>query len=866
MVNKMQLTLLVMLIMVPLVFAFAEREKIPAPEDVLGFKVGEDSTLADWPAILDYFERLASVSDRVQLIALGSSTQNRPMIMAVITSKSNMKRLDEIRDIQHRLHDPRGLKPEDKASLIRKGRAVVFIGCSQHADEIAATQMSMELAYRLASEESAEIRKILDETVLLLVPSMNPDGHEIVTDWYERIKGTPYESKESMPWLYHQYVGHNINRDWFMTTQVETQRISKVLYQEWFPLLVYDVHQMWHDGPRYFLPPYYNPVNPNLDPLLISELNILSTQAVSDLLKAGKTGIAQGYNFELWRGMGGRSVPLRHNAMGILSEAASVDLATPKHIKKEDLKFKSKGFRGSGKQTSYLDPWEGGWWRIRDIIDYELITAFSFLGNISNDKEHYLSNYSLLAERQIEMGGAEPPYAYIVPKEQDDLPTAFEMFRVLQRGGADIYESLQAFEANGVSYPAGTFVIPLDQPYRAFIKDLMEVKPYPLMQTAKGTPELPRDEIAWTLPLQMGVKSVEIRHPLSVEMRKLSEMGSPASVINGEGEKWFLFANRENNGSMLINRLFKENCPSYFSEKPFRLAGEDFPSGSILLSSEDIDRNRLLSIAGDLGLTFYAVDDIVNLKICTMKKQKIGIYQSYVANMDEGWLRWALDRFEFSYTILHNEDIRAGNLNQRFTYIIIPNMTKETLIEGLKEEDVFPEYAGGIGDGVEKLKEFVHNGGRLIAMARSVDFVISDFELPVKNLVHVKSLKDSFENPKDPDEMNRQFFCPGGLLKCRVDAAHPVGFGMRNEWVLFNYFSPAFETDSCRVIVSYPEEDPLLSGILLNGKIIHGKAAVVECDYGAGSVLLFGFKVIHRAQAWGTFKMMFNAFLYPDSQ
>jgi len=835
---------------------------VPSPQEILGFKVGEDFKLANWSQILTYFEKLASSSEKIKIIDLGQSTLGRRFIMAVISSPENMTRLEEIRNIQKKLHDPRTIQPGEKENLVKEGKAIVLISCSIHSTEIAASQMSLELAYKLVSEVTPEIQKILEEAVLLLLPSTNPDGIDLVCDWYSKQLGTPYEAS-SMPWLYHYYAGHDNNRDWFMLTQKETQLVTRVLYHEWFPLLVYDVHQMGSRGIRLFIPPYDDPVNPNIDPLLLRELHILMGKAAVDLTKQGKTGVATNVIYDTWYNSANRAAPLRHNMFGILSEAASANLASPIFIRKNEIQLREEGFETSDIQSSYLEPWPGGWWRIRDIIDYEEITAFSLLKTISQNKEKYLSDFSLFAERQIEKGKLEPPFAYLIPLDQKDLPTAYKLLQVLQGGGAEIYEAQNSFMADEVIYPSKTFIIPLTQPYRAFIKDLMERKAYPLLMTREGAPDLPYDEASWTLPLQMGVKAIQVTNSFKAEMKLLAKIEMPQTKFYGKGSSYFLLPNQANNESILLNRLHKKGIKIHFSEKPFNDNGQSFPAGTIVLDAKDVGLSALSSLSKDLGINIFTSDREPKTKLLPLSKPKLGIYQSWVANTDEGWIRWTLEQFEFPFKLIHNEEMKAGNLNGSYTHIILPGMSSSTLIEGRKEGDTPPQYAGGIGkEGISSLESFVQNGGKLIAIGNSSDFAIQYFGLPLKNLVTYPSPRERTSEPSSEKERKERIYCPGSLLEVQINDSHPVGFGMGKEGAIFSYFSPVFAVEKGEVIASYPLYNPLLSGIIINEDKILGKAAAAECSFGRGKVLLLGFNVIHRAQAQGSFKFLFNSLLY----
>ncbi|MBC7361416.1 MAG: peptidase M14 [Candidatus Aminicenantes bacterium] len=844
---------------------------IPAPEKILGFRVGQDFKLANWKQITGYFQLLAQSSDRVKVVELGKTTLGRPLIMAIITSADNMARLEEYRKIHQRLHDPRGLKPEEKAELIKKGKAVVYISCSIHSTEIAASQMSMELAYRLASEITPEIKKILDEVILLLVPSANPDGIDLVTDWYYRNLGTPYEAS-NMPWLYHYYTGHDNNRDWFMLTQKETQLMAKVLYQEWFPLLVYDIHQMGQNGPRLFLPPYQDPINPNLDPLLLRELYNLTGEAVVNLTREGKCGVATNIIFDGWYNTANRAAPLRHNALGILSEAASCNLASPVFLRSSDLRV-SEG--GNEIQSTYLEPWPGGWWRLRDIVEYEEIVAMSFLKTVAEKRERFLENFCLFAERQINKGQTEPPFAYLIPQDQKDLPTALKLIEVIQKNGAEVYQAKKSFTADGIDYPAGTYVIPLAQPYRAFIKDLLESKAYPLPPGKDPAKYLPYDEASWTLPLQMGVKVVEVTNKFETDLNLLPPVKIPDSNIADGGGKYFIIDSSSNNSVILANRLFKKGLRFSYIDRQIASKGRSFKSGSIVIEKSAISRQELISLAKGLGLTIESIDEVDPAKLQSFVPYRLAIYQPWTASMDEGWTRWVLEQFEFPFKVIHNSEIRAGQLEKNYTHIILPSISTSVILEGRKKGEVPPEYAGGIGlEGVAALNSFVKNGGVLIAVENAADFAIEYFGLPVKNIIEPRRQSRNETEPAARSQFDRvKIYSPGSILRVQMDNSLPEVYGLEDEAAIFSFFSPVFELEKVpdtkisgveKVwnLAWYPAYNPLLSGILLNGDKLKYKSAAVACQIGKGKVVLLGFDVIHRAQAHGSFKFLFSPIIY----
>ncbi|RMG53313.1 MAG: peptidase M14, partial [Acidobacteria bacterium] len=338
---------------------------------MLGFEPGQERHLANWEAITRYFRQLAAASPRVQLQEFGQSTLKRPLIVAVITSEANLRKLDRIREIQRLLADPRLIVDEREArQLIEEGKVVVAINCSIHSTEIVASQMSMELAYELASDDSAEVKEILDNTVILLFPSVNPDGIDLVASWYEKTLGTPFEGT-APPELYHPYAGHDNNRDWFMLTQVETQAVTKLFYREWFPEIVYDIHQMGRNGARMFVPPFYDPPNPNIDPLILQEIARIGSHMGLALTAAGFKGVLTRAQYTTWWHGGFRTAPYYHNAVGLLTEAASARLMSPVVIRWDELQGHRAGFPDPHqRRTNFPDPWPGGLWQPKDILDW----------------------------------------------------------------------------------------------------------------------------------------------------------------------------------------------------------------------------------------------------------------------------------------------------------------------------------------------------------------------------------------------------------------------------------------------------------------------------------------------------------------
>jgi hypothetical protein len=813
------------------------------PDDYLGFPVASDFKLAAWDSITGYFNLLADASPAVRVDTLGRTTEGRPFVVVTLTAPENMARLEEIQANQARLADPRTLAEGDLTDLLATQPAVVLIAHNIHSTEIASSQGVMELAYRLASE--TELATLLRDVVVLLIPSMNPDGQQMVVDWYARTVGTPYEGSR-MPWLYHKYVGHDNNRDWFMLTQVETQMLNDLLYTRWFPEVVYDVHQMGNRGARFFVPPFDDPANPNIDPLIVRAISLFGLQISTELEAAGKAGVVNGDRFDLWWHGGLRTVPARHNMVGILSESASARLASP--IFQELGQLDRQPEHG----INYPNPWPGGWWRIRDIVDYQLIAAPAVIGLAARQRRQLIANYVELGRRAIDAGRAGSPFAYVIPADQRDPDAAARMLEILRRGGVEVHRAGAPFEADGISYAAGDWVVLMAQPYRAHAKDLLERQRYPDRRLFPGgPPDTPYDAAGWTLPLQMGVTAVEIPSPFHADL-SLSRrpVRPPVGQVTGSGPV-FAVKNESNTANLAIHQTMRNGGQVVLLTEPAEGDGQRWPVGTAVLRGpgvadllSDLTSSRGLSAGSFFGAaTGRALDTF-----------RVGLYQPWTASMDEGWTRWVFETWDLPFYTLHDAEIRAGELNERYDVIIMPDLDANSIIEGRRPGTVPSEYAGGIGEiGTAALRSFVKAGGTLICLDSSSEFAIEQLGVRVKDV-----------RPTPDDRRSGEaFYAPGSLLSVSIDSQHPLGYGMPADGVVYYANSPIFEADDgadgIAVVARYPEAGQLLSGYAINADFLAGKAALVEAQTGAGRVILFGFRPQHRGQSEETFKLLFNA-------
>ena len=864
---------------------------VPSPEEVLGFKPGTDRTLADWEAIQNYFGELDRASNRVQVHKIGTSTEGKDIILAIISSEANMARLNMIKEAVRALADPRTLSKEDAVRLAAETPAVVFVGCAQHATEIASTQMSMQAAWQVATDDAPAMETIRRDTVFLLVPSMNPDGNQMVCDWYRQNLDTPFEGSR-MPWLYHKYVGHDNNRDWAMMTQVESRHISRILYEEWFPQIVIDVHQMGNRGARMFIPPYHDPINPNLDPLHQYLLALLSARMQLDLSSAGHKGIISNAMFDEWLIGYFTSVPSRHNMVTQLIEMASVNVASPVFQRRSELRVSRAG-GDYGARANFPEPWEGGWWRLGDLVAYEHTAVLSVLGHAARNRQDVLENFYRLGVRQIEAGRTEPPFAYLIPPAQDDPATAWEMIEVLQNGGVEVHVAVEAFRADGIDYPAGTQVVLMAQPFRAHAKDLLETQSYPdLRSYPGGPPERPYDVAGWTLSLLMGVKSVEVVNafdtPLEMAPREQAPPEGSITAINSDGQ-YLLVERNQNAAFTLVNRLLAEGQSVFTVTREALCAGRSFPAGTFVIHAAGDALAKVEIELSGLGLRAFRVSEAPAEGLEQVKPVRLGVYQPWTASMDEGWTRWVLEKYEFAYTTVHDAEIRAGGLRDRYDAILLADIRASSIVSGNSEGSVPKKYTGGIGEeGIFALRDFARRGGVLIALDSSCEFVIENLELPVKNSVArpERSRYSSMSEISTPQAGgDKRFFCPGSMLSVNLDNTHPLAFGLDRTMAIMHSSSPAFEMvesddgkkrgrpsgrpdsdapDASKkspvvFVGSYPNMNPLISGWIDNHELIHGKGALAEAAFGDGLAVLIGFRCQFRAQARGTFKVLFNA-------
>ncbi len=808
--------------------------------------MGADRKLARWGQMLDYVRDVADSSDRVTSETIGLTTEGRPFALLTISAPENLARLPELIEIQARLADPRRRTEADRDDLIARGKTICLVTCSIHATEVGGTQMAPELVHRLASRNDPDTKRILRDVVFLLVPSLNPDGMELVSDWYSKTLGTPHEGSVP-PALYHRYAGHDNNRDWFMQTLVENRLTISRIHNVWRPHIVFDLHQMQSNGPRYVVPPFIDPYEPNVDPLIQTQINALGTTMASELIAAGKQGVATSIIFDAYSPS--RAYQHYHGGVRILSEAASVRIATPIDIPVSQL-TESRGFDPRVRTQNHPVPWDGGSWRLRDIVEYNLIAVWTVLDHAARFRERWLRNFAQIQDRSLTIVS---PRMFIVPPSQDqrDPMAAVELLRVLRAGDVEVQEATTPFTADGVAYPAGAHVIPLAQPFGRFAKSLLEAQEYPdLRLYPGGPPRPPYDITAHSLPLLMGVECVSAGETTVAETRAVDVVPVSPGGVRGDAAPRIVIPCTTNAAHRLVNHLYDRGVDvrRVVDADAVRSIVDIEATGAFVVPGRH--RDLVDRLGRELGVSSNA-GDVSNGATVKLRRPRLGVYHSWRSHaIDAGWTRLVLEDYGFEYTLVRDRDVRQGHLTDRFDAIVLPAESAKQIIDGNNAVDYPAEYAGGIGDlGAVNLRRFVHGGGTLIALDAACELVIRHLYLPVTNALEGLG--------------HDQFYSPGSLLRLLLDPRHPIAWGFGRESVAMFVSSPAFDvrvsSADAHVVASFPHTNQLLSGWIRGAEHLAGKAALVECGVGRGRVVLFGFRPQFRAQCRATYRLLFNA-------
>lgn len=837
----------------------AMAQSVPSPKAVLGHDVGEDYYLANYEDAVRYFQALAKSSDRIRLFESGKSTHGKTFVYAVISTPENIANFDKYKAISKRLGDARGLTDAEAKKLAAESPIIVHIDGGMHASEVADHQLPLALAHKLVSAKNdAEVDAILKNVVLVLWPTLNPDGQDMVVDWYRKQRGTKWETSRT-PWLYQEYVGHDNNRDGYMLNMKESQVVN-AQEQEYAPVIWYSQHQVAPFPARIWVPPFADPVSSNINPLMRIWTNAIGTNIMTRMETEGKPGAVAQARFDNWFPGFLDYIHVFRNTISFFTETAH-DSATPKTWKVEDFPKSAQDLKA---QIMYPHPWKGGEWHLKDSVDYMLTASMSVLETAQKYRETLLFN-RYQAGRDTIAAAKDGPSAYVIPSGQSDVPEAAALAQVMVSHGLDVMQTSTATTIGGQTYPAGSWVVPMDQPFAGLARELFDSQKYPdAILGGDGNPaDLPYDVTGWTLPMQMGVRVDKIEQPLDAAARagftRVAAATAPAGGVSGSGAN-YLLDRRVNNSYRALNAALAAGGKARWTDSQIALSGLS-PQVMVKIAAQ-------YSVAVTAGADAPAGNAV--------SKGRVALYRPWGSNIDEGWTRWLLEQYGFGAKTVYNADVKAGLAGEVDT-IVLPDLSAPSksrpgdtapaadfesrykgplasLMDGFSPNQMPAPYAGGIGeDGAKKLKDFVRDGGTLVALNNASDAVIDLFDLPVTNIL--KDAKSDF------------FFCSGALLQVQLTPGTKIAAGMPLDPIVMFERGPAFQPKpgfKGEVLASYaPTGTPLRSGVLMHPEAIQGKAAAVVVEYGKGKVYLYGFRPQWRGQSHGAYKLFFNA-LYPE--
>ncbi|MBN3035370.1 MAG: hypothetical protein JW861_07265 [Bacteroidales bacterium] len=856
----------------------AQEAGLTDPETWFGYPPGADGKLFTYEELTGYLQHLDAGSGRMLMQPAGTSPLGRTIYICFISSEENISRLDELKEINRRLAlDPEIPDPE-RSQLIENGRVFFLATLSMHSTEVGPSQSAPLIAWDLATTKDPQKLEWLGNVVYMMVPCHNPDGMDMIVEHYRKYDGSRLEGS-SMPGLYHKYVGHDNNRDFIILSQEDNRAIARIYNLDWFPQVMVEKHQMGSRGVRYFVPPPHDPIAENVDAGIWNWIGIFGSNLMTDMTADSLSGVAQHYLFDdYWPGS--TETCIWKNVIGFLTECASVQIARPVYIEPNELGAHGKGLAEYKKSINMPDPWPGGWWRLGDIISYEISSTLSIIKTSSANRKEILAFRNDLCRKEVQKGMSKPPFYYVLPEDQHDPGEWAGIVNLLMEHGVRCYRLEREIRNGGQLFMPGDIVIPLAQPFRAFIKEVLETQVFPLRHYTPGGEIIrPYDITSWSLPLHRGVDVKEINTRLPDLESSCTEItGSFRLSPGNEGEfAVAIFSSR-------INESYKAAfMASGMGLKVERIPWEittgekSIPAGSFLVyPGEGWDE-----LAGRLTVAPHYLSEVPEVDKVSFNVPRIALVESWFHDMDAGWARYVLDQYHIPFTMLRPADLEKETLAGRFDVIIFPDEDKSVLTEGRYKSDgeyyissYPPEYAKGMGKkGMEQLMDFLDREGIIVSWGQSVELFDQNLAItrgtPEKGK-EAETEKEEFRLPFRviSERLSKQgLYCPGSLVRVRLRTDHPLTYGMPEETGVFfrgrEVFStsvPDFDMDR-RVIARFPEKDILMSGYCEKEELLSDKTVMVWLRKGQGQLVLFGFSPQFRASTQATYKLLFNALL-----
>lgn len=843
---------------------------VPDPESFFGFKPGTDRMLFDYEKLIAYLHKLDEASPRVRMIEIGTSPMGRKMYIVFISSKDNIDHLDNLRKINEQLALNPDISTSERESCISNGKVFLLTTLSMHSSEVGPSQASPLIAYDLATTEDPDKLEWLGNVVMMMVPNHNPDGMDLVIENYNKYKGTKYEGS-SLPAVYHKYVGHDNNRDFVTLTQQDTRAINAIFSKSWFPQVMVEKHQMGTDGPRYYVPPSHDPISENIDPEMWNWTWIFGSGMAKDMINAGLKGVSQEYLFDnYWPGS--TETCLWKNVVALLTECASVNVATPVFTEFNELSVTGKGISEYKRSINMPDPWPGGWWRLSDIINYEKVSTYALIKTSSRYKKEILSFRTDLCKREVAAGKNTPPYFYIIPLEQHDMSEFVSLANLLDEHGLKVYRLKKDIALENRLFKKGDLVVPLAQPFRAFLKEVMEKQTYPVRHyVPNGEVIKPYDLASWSLPLHKGLSSYEIDKPGLLPADNCEQIKFPFTLeVKKPASTGQLFFTVNNNESFRVAfRALGKGLKVYRTQEPVTIKDALLPAGSFMIESGSENANILKGISVDPVIP----GSEIRVKMDTVRMPRIGLVETNMHDMDAGWTRFIFDSYSIPFTVVHPGEFEKLKPSEKFDLLLFPDNPKSILMEGKYKAgadyyptDYPPEYTKGIGkDGFEAILKFLINGGNIISWGESVNLFSGPLSVKLSD-----TIQEEFQLPfsnRSENLTKEGFFCPGSLLQIKLTDGNALTQGMEERSsgfylgnAVLSTSQPIFDTDR-RVIGRFPDSHILLSGYIEKEEKLANQPAIVWIKKGKGQMVLFAIDPIFRASTPVTYKLLFNAIL-----
>ncbi len=886
----------------------AHAVQITSPEQEFGFAIGDDYHLANYTQLTKYWHKLAQESPRVSVVEIGKTAEGRPQLMAIITSPANHEQLDRYKGIAARLARAEGLPDEEARKLAAEGKAVVWIDGGLHATEVLGAHQLMELVYRLASAGDAETRRILDDVIVLAVHA-NPDGMELVSNWYMRDPDPEKRSTRGIPRLYQKYIGHDNNRDFYMVSQPETENMARVMFREWFPQIVYNHHQRGPAGTVMFAPPFRDPFNYNYDPLIPVGIEMVGAAMHSRMIAEGKAGttLRSGAPYSTWWNGGLRTTAYFHNMIGLLTE--TIGNPTPINIP-----FVPDRYLPSSDKPLPIEPQQ---WHFRQSIEYSITANMAVLDYASRYRETLLYNIYRMGRNSIEHGRTDhwtttpkhidlvkdslarlrasseesgqdasklfpllrrpedrDPRGYVITAGQPDFPTAGRFVNALIKNGIRVERATRDFEVAGKKYPAGSFVVKTDQAFRPHVLDMFEPQNHPNDFAYPGAaPTPPYDNAGWTLAYQMGITFDRVLDGFDGPFEELADTvrPSPGTVAHSGNAAGYLFSHASNNAAIATNRLLAAGHEVFWLGEDIATAGRSYPAGTIFVKSREGTGGMVAELALTLGLDFTGVSEVPAVTAFELAPVRIGLWDRYGGSMPSGWTRWLLEQFEFPFEVVYGGDLNKEDLNRKYDALVfvsgaIPGeMTSRRFRGRIDPGSVPKEYRHMLGDvsadtTVPRIMQFARNGGDVIAIGSSAYNLAKYADVGLGNqLVEIDPRKGEVPLPRE------KYYIPGSVLTTRVNNSEPLAYGMPPRVDVFFNRSPVFKLGpdardrGVSVVAWFDKSNPLRSGWAWGSRYLKGGIAASRVAYGAGALDLFGPEILNRGQPAGAFKLFFNA-------